>query len=371
MLGCSRFQQSISFNGLYSGLGANGGACFILQGASRITITSFTIQNIPAIGIVAYGGVSGFGAFLPTTNATENPSGIVVSNIIFKNGGYGAFPPVYTNNDGQNVASGNGIFATEVPFVWFTGGAGNGSGGAMYGGLVEHCAFLTHVATPISLQVDNAIGRFNYYQNCNTCAFDSGVLYTELTTGVQFLYNYIRDAKSFSPAFSSQDRAVRALYPDYQSNNVTFKGNVVAGAAADTSGYSPTFADVFYFAMFGDGPNANQNYIGNIFDMGATPHAAFLNSSTGTGNKFGSNILLSNFAGNPPSPYFSSWYLSYSAGGHGSAVFTVVRGECLSQLRRRQHLHVRRWQWQPSHPRRQSADRGPEDQRMELCHRSD
>lgn len=267
---------------------------------------------------MAYGGVSGFGAFLPTTNATENPSGIVVSNIIFKNGGYGAFPPVYTNNDGQNVASGNGIFATEVPFVWFTGGAGNGSGGAMYGGLVEHCAFLTHVATPISLQVDNAIGRFNYYQNCNTCAFDSGVLYTELTTGVQFLYNYIRDAKSFSPAFSSQDRAVRALYPDYQSNNVTFKGNVVAGAAADTSGYSPTFADVFYFAMFGDGPNANQNYIGNIFDMGATPHAAFLNSSTGTGNKFGSNILLSNFAGNPPSPYFSSWYLSYSAGGHGT-----------------------------------------------------
>lgn len=310
-----------SFSGLYSGLGVNGGACCILRGASRITIDGLTFQNCPAIGIVAYGGVSGFGAILPTTNATENPSNIRVRNCIFKNGGYGAFPPLYPNNDGQNVPSpGHGIFSGEVPFVWFTGGASNGQGGGMYGGLVEHCAFLTHAALPVVMQVDNAVAQYNYLQNCNTCAFDSGALYTQLSNGVQFLYNYIRDAKSFKPTQPGVDRAVRALYPDFNSNNFTARGNVVAGAAADTAGYSApsAFSDQFYFAMFGDGPNANQSYTGNIFDMGATPHVSLLNSSTGSGNKYVGNIHISNFSGNPASLYFGAWYLSYSAGGHGT-----------------------------------------------------
>jgi hypothetical protein len=81
-----------------------------------------TIQNYPAIGFLGFWG-----------NASGNGFGLMRSNVTVKNcssinGGYGAFPPCYPTNDGQNVASpGSGIYSTEVCAIWFFGGVNNGS----------------------------------------------------------------------------------------------------------------------------------------------------------------------------------------------------------------------------------------------------
>jgi hypothetical protein len=114
--------------------------------------------------------------------------------------------------------------------------------------------------------------------------------------------------------------ATSALSMDNNASDILVKGNIVAGAAPDTAGNPPgppvygKFDDVFYFCMFGQGSNEKINVMGNIFDMGLTGHIIFLNSSTGSGNNFSSNIILSNYSGDPYSPSFGSWCRSYSHG---------------------------------------------------------
>jgi len=157
----------------------------ISQGTSNVAIQGLTFQNYPAIGVVFYGGVSGFGGILPRTNATLNPSGIVISNNFFLNGNGGG-PPFYANNDGQNSPTGNGIFSTEAPAVWFCGTASHRHGGQMFGGIIEHNAIINHMSTPIVVQADNVIVRNNYIQNVNVAGFDTGAIYCQYNRARRF-----------------------------------------------------------------------------------------------------------------------------------------------------------------------------------------
>jgi hypothetical protein len=279
------FTQSGHADGGFSQLGVNGGSCIVGQGVSNLTIDGLTFQNIPAQGIMFYGGASGFG-FAPNTNNTLNPSGDVIQNCIFRNGGYAAFPTTFPGNDGQNVTSGAGIFSTETPFIWF-------QGSGQFGGTVQHCAFITHAATPIVCQVNNILVQNCYLGDSNKASFDSGVLYTQNTSGVTWRYNYIRDYKSYTPT-QSVAGDIWPIYFDNNSNNVTCQFNIVAGAPTDTSAVAATT-----FVQYGVGTGSNQNVAFNIFDMGNVPHIPFEQNSTGTGNVFASNAIISKFADGP------------------------------------------------------------------------
>jgi hypothetical protein len=209
-----------------------------------------------------------------------------------------------------------------VPAIWFIGGTANGTD--LTNGLITHNYVKTHVATGILVQTGVvATVSYNYLQNLNSAAFDSGCIYSQFTTGCSFLYNYVRDGKSATyntpNASDNNDRDIRALYCDANTNDITIQFNIIAGHAADTSGTSPTFDDTFKFGMLGQGSGTDQNLSYNIFDMGTRPCIAIQNSSTGSGNQFVGNIILSKFSGNPSSPSFGSWYQSYSGGGSPSA----------------------------------------------------
>ena len=290
-----------AFKGTYAGLGSPNGCAIMAKGTSNLTIDSITVQNHPAIGILCYGGSPGFG-FMPRAASASN---VTVRNCSFINGGYGAFPPSYPGNDGQNVASGSGVYATEVPSVWFCG--------TLSGGLVIHNYFKTHVGTPVVIQASGVVEvSHNYLQDLNRACFDTGAIYSQFTNGCSFIYNYIRDAKSATSLVPGTDRAVRALFCDDNTQNITMRYNVVAGGAADTAGNAPSYTDTFQMAVFHGASGMDCSY--NIFDMGTKPHIALLNQSSGTGNGFVGNIILSNFAGNPSSPSYGSWYLTMSHG---------------------------------------------------------
>ena len=190
-----------AFKGTYAGLGSPNGCAIMAKGTSNLTIDSITVQNHPAIGILCYGGSPGFG-FMPRAASASN---VTVRNCSFINGGYGAFPPSYPGNDGQNVASGSGVYATEVPSVWFCG--------TLSGGLVIHNYFKTHVGTPVVIQASGVVEvSHNYLQDLNRACFDTGAIYSQFTNGCSFIYNYIRDAKSAT----SYDAAHRAAQPKFR-----------------------------------------------------------------------------------------------------------------------------------------------------------
>jgi hypothetical protein len=313
------------FSGAFSDLGSPSGCAIMAQGTSNVTIDGLTIQNYPAIGILCYAGNAGSNDFGFMTNVAT-ASNVTVKNCSFINGGYGAFPPWYPTNDGQNVSyPGNGIYATEVPAIWFIGATNNGTD--LTNGLITHNYIYKHPATAIMVQ-SGAVAEVtnNCIQATNSAAFDTGCIYNQFTSGCVIKYNYIRDGKTAnarSPnASGNSDRDVRAIYCDNSTNNITMQFNIVAGHPADTSGTSPSFDDTFKACMFGVGTNANQNFSYNIIDMGTSPHIAVQNSSTGSGNQFVGNIIISNFSGNPSSPSFGSWFLTYSNGSPTPLPFT-------------------------------------------------
>jgi hypothetical protein len=293
------------------------GSCVQLQGTTGITISGLQIQNYPAIGILIYGG-SGTGFGTASARAGSNNT---IENCYFLNGNGGG-PPFYAQNDGQNATNGNGIYSTESPAIWVLGKVDST--------MVQHNAVLNHMSTTLLAQngATNTTIRNNYIQNANIAGFDTGCIYTQQITGVTITCNYMRDGKSFSSAYSLYDRDVRAIYCDAGSNNILATLNIIAGAAADTSGHSggaPSYGmndDAFKAFMFGQGSNANQHFKYNIFDMGTTGHIVVQNSSTGSGNEFVGNIIISNFFGNPPSPSFGSWHQSYSSGSSKPSAFT-------------------------------------------------
>jgi hypothetical protein len=300
-----------SFNGTYAQLGAPNGCAWMILGASNLTLDGLTFQNFPAIGVLGYGGNAGSQFGFMTNVATL--SGIRIVNCSFINGGYGAFPPWHPGNDGQNVASGGGIYPTESPMIWLAGAVNNGTD--VSNATIANNYFYKHSCTPIVLQRCAASVSNNYIQEVNKAAFDTGVIYTQFASGVSITYNYIRDGKGIIVSESGDsDRDVRAIYCDYSSDNITAQFNVIAGGVADTSGLSPTFDDTYRAFMFGQGPNANQIFNYNIIDIGTVGHVVFQNSSTGSGNQFVGNIIISNFSGNPRSPSYGAWYLSYSNG---------------------------------------------------------
>jgi hypothetical protein len=292
------FTQSGHSDGGFSQLGVGGGSCIVGQGTSNVTIDGLTFQNIPAQGIIFYGGNPGFG-FVPTTNNTLNPSGDVIQNCIFKNGGFAVFPTTFTGNDGQNVSSGAGIFSTETPFIWFTGTG-------QFGGTVQHCALITHAATPVVCQADNVLVQNCYLGDSNKASFDSGVLYAQHQSGITWQYNYIRDYKSYTPTQSVAGQ-IFPIFFDNNTNNITVQFNIIAGAPTDTSGVASTT-----FVQYGGGTGTNQNVSFNIFDLGVVPHIPFEQGSTGTGNIFANNAIISNFADSPSYQFSGVPFFNFS-----------------------------------------------------------
>ena len=311
------------FTGLFSGLGTPNGCAVMIQGSSNFTWNGITIQNFPAIGLLAYYGNAGSLFGFMTNVATG--SNLTVKNCSFINGGYGAFPPWYPSNDGQNVASpGLGIFSTEVPAIWLQGGTNNGTD--LNNGLITNNYIFKHPATPVTLNAVVATVQNNYIQATNSAAFDTGCIYNVNTTGCTVKFNYVRDGKTASArspnASGNSDRDIRAIYCDTGTHNITVQFNIIAGHAADGAGTSPSFDDTFKGFMFGNASNSNQNFSYNIMDMGASPNVLVQNASTGSGNSFVGNIIISNFAGNPSSPFFGSWFLTWSFGSSTPSSFS-------------------------------------------------
>ena len=88
------------------------------------------------------------------------------------------------------------------------------------------------------------------------------------------------------------------------ASNLTFSSNIVVGGAADNVVFTGGTPDSEAFSFFGDCANNHVIFTNNIFDFGTNAHWAMWNQSTGAGNQWTSNIIISNFAGNPANPYF-------------------------------------------------------------------
>ena len=295
--------------------------CVYILGCSNVTIDGLQIQNFPGIGIMVKGGLDPGFSWFPNANGSVGPANFVtIENNVLLNGNGGG--PPFTSGDGQNA---NGLYSTEGPAIWGLAASTDASDTTnLHDLLIAHNVVRNMQTTGIMVQHTSGINNnvvYNYLQNLNISSDDTGAIYSQFTSGLNWSYNYIRDWRSFS-AISGANYLCFPFYMDEDTSNVTAQFNVAAGAPVDTA----TTLIPTGFVFYGNGPGVGSNYSYNIFDMGVnastgvgTAHYGFASTGTGAGNSFGPNALLSNFAGNPSASYSGTFCLDITFGGAAMA----------------------------------------------------
>ena len=278
----------VAFNGAGNGgYGTTLGnlACIIINGGNHITINGLQIQNFPAMGIWINSGASFLSGTFSLSGTSANNT--IINNVLL-NGNAGG--PPFNNSDGTNA---NGLYSPSAPAIYVLGD----DTANLNNTLCTHNVIMNMIGAGILYQHTlgtNNVASYNYLQSLNIAGQDTGACYTQFVTGMNWLYNYIRDTTALDDPYPHTTAAPSSagIYGDQNTINSVIQGNIISGSRADTSTYQ-----AFGF-MFGAG-NVGVSATGNIFDMGPNMgHYCFYDiAPSGTTCIFQSNIIISKFAG--------------------------------------------------------------------------